>query len=57
MKSGFLLYIVLFTALTVLIWVSLDIIHSQAKIEISSEVKSLIEPITPEFDSSIVSEL
>lgn len=55
-NKGFL-YIVIATFATIMIWVVVDIIHSQAQIQIAPEVKELLEPIDPNFDTEIINAL
>lgn len=38
------------TFITVIAWVTFDIIHSSAKVEISPKLQDVIEPISPNFD-------
>lgn len=40
------------TFVTICAWVVFDILHSRAKIEIPPKTQELIEPISPEFDTS-----
>lgn len=40
------------TFLTICAWVVFDILHTRAQVEIPSKTKELIEPISPEFDTS-----
>lgn len=51
------LYIIIATITTILIWVVLDIMHSQSKVQIPPEVKQLLEPINPAFDQEAINEL
>ncbi|MDO8570028.1 MAG: hypothetical protein Q7R97_00395 [Candidatus Daviesbacteria bacterium] len=46
------LFILIFTFITVIIWVTLDIIQSRANIAPTPEVQQLLEPISPNFDTS-----
>lgn len=51
------LYIAAATFITVIIWVSLDIMHSRAEVQVPSEVQSLLEPINPNFDQEAINGL
>lgn len=50
-------YIFIATLVTVLIWVIADIMHSRSQIEIPAEVQTLIEPISPNFDTETINSL
>ncbi len=52
-----ILTIVIATFLTLVIWVTTDIIHSRSEVRIDPEVAKLLEPISPTFDSEIIDEL
>lgn len=41
----------IFTLLTVSIWVIADIIHTRAQVQIPSQLQTVIEPISPDFDT------
>ncbi len=43
---------VIFTFITVCAWVVFDIIHSRALVEIPAQQKEIIEPISPNFNTS-----
>lgn len=51
------LYIFIATFITILAWVAFDIIHSRSQVEVPAEVQQLLEPVNPNFDTSIVNEL
>lgn len=38
------------TFITILAWVTFDILHARAKIEITPKVQEIIEPINPNFN-------
>lgn len=40
------------TFLTICAWVVFDILHTRAQVEIPQKTQELIEPISPEFDTS-----
>lgn len=44
------LVVAILTFITILAWVGFDILHTQAEVEIPSELKDLTEPISPDFD-------
>lgn len=54
MESKRFLYIAIATFITVIVWVSLDILHSRSEVQVSQEVQSLLEPINPEFDQEVL---
>lgn len=45
------------TFITVCAWVIFDILHTRAQVEIPAKVQEIIEPISPEFDTSILDQL
>ncbi len=49
--------ILIATFITLVIWVSADIIHSRSQLKIDPEVEQLLEPISPTFDSQTINEL
>lgn len=42
------------TFITVCTWVISDILHTRAQVEIPTKVQEIIEPISPEFNTSIL---
>lgn len=42
------------TFITVVAWVVFDILHTRAQVEIPAKTKEIIEPINPEFDTSVL---
>lgn len=42
------------TFITICAWVIFDIIHARAQVEILPKIQEIIEPISPEFDTSIL---
>lgn len=42
------------TFLTICAWVVFDILHSRASVEIPTKVQEVIEPINPQFNTSIL---
>lgn len=46
------LVLTILTFITILSWVVFDILHTQAEVTIPSELNELIEPLSPEFDTS-----
>lgn len=57
MTSKQFLYIVIITFITVIIWVTLDIMHSRANIQPAPEIKQLLDPVDPQFDQQTLNEL
>lgn len=48
-KKEWLIAVIL-TFITVCAWVIFDIIHARSQVEISQELKGIIEPINPQLD-------
>lgn len=48
------LIILIFTFITVIIWVTLDIIQSRNALVPTPEVQQLLENINPNFDTSVL---
>lgn len=57
MTSKQLLYVVIFTFIVALLWVTSNVIHSQKEITIPPGTQELMEPINPNFDTEILNEL
>lgn len=51
------LYLAIATFITVVIWVTLDLIHSQANKQIPSDINKIMEPISPDFDKEVLNEI
>lgn len=51
------LYIIIATFITVMIWVTLDIIRDQSKVQAPPEVTELLEPLNPNFDQETLDKL
>lgn len=51
------LYLAIATFITVVIWVTLDLIHSQANTQIPSDINKIMEPISPDFDKEVLNEI
>lgn len=47
-------YILIATAVTALIWVTVDILHSRSQVQIPVDVQKLIEPLNPNFDQEAI---
>lgn len=45
------------TFITVVAWVVFDILHARTQVEIPPKTQELIEPINPEFDTSVLEEV
>lgn len=45
------LVIAILTLITVISWVIFDIIHSRAQVEIPTDIKNVLDPINPNFDT------
>ena len=43
---------VILTFVTILAWVTFDIIHTRAQVEIPQKTQEIIEPISPDFNTS-----
>lgn len=54
MTSKQLLYVVMFTFIVTLIWVGSNIFHSRSEVQIPSETKQLMEPLSPNFDKEVI---
>ena len=48
-KKEWLIAVIL-TFITVCAWVIFDIVHARSQVEISPQLKEIIEPINPQFD-------
>lgn len=48
------LIIGILTFITICAWVAFDIFHSRANVEIPPETQTVIEPITPTFDTKSI---
>lgn len=57
MTSKQLLYIVIFTFIVAMVWVSSNIVHSQSDVQIPPETQQLMEPVDPTFDQEVLNEL
>lgn len=57
MTSKQFLYVIIITFITVLIWVGTDISYSHSKIQPTSEIQQLLEPINPIFDNEVINNL
>lgn len=42
------------TFITICAWVIFDIIHARAQVEIPQNLKEIIEPISPDFNTSVL---
>lgn len=51
------LYLAIATFITVVIWVTLDLIHSQSNTQIPSDINKIMEPISPDFDKEVLNEI
>lgn len=57
MSGKQLLYIVIFTFLVTLVWVTSNIMHSQSEVQIPPETKQLMEPVNSTFDQETINTL
>jgi hypothetical protein len=57
MNGKQVLTIIIATFITLVIWVSADIIHSRSKVTIDPEVEKLLEPVKSTFDAEIIEQL
>lgn len=46
--------ILIVTFFVIMVWVVAEIIHSKPSVEVDSKIQSLIEPINPTFDQTIL---
>ena len=51
-----LLIAVILTFITISAWVIFDIIHTRQQVEISPQLKQIIEPVDPQFDLKALEE-
>ena len=51
------LYIAIATFITVIIWFTLDLIHSQTNTQIPPDVSKVMEPVSPDFDKEVLNEI
>lgn len=42
------------TFITILAWVVFDILHSRSQVEVPSKIQEVIEPINPDFNTSVL---
>lgn len=42
------------TFITILAWVVFDILHSRSQVEVPSKIQEVIEPISPDFNTSVL---
>lgn len=52
-KKGWLIATIL-TFITICAWVIFDVLHVRAQVSISPKVQEIIEPISPDFDTSSI---
>lgn len=50
------LIVAILTFITVCAWVIFDILHARAQVEIPPKTQEIIEPINPEFNTSVLDE-
>ncbi|KKS14141.1 MAG: hypothetical protein UU67_C0007G0022 [Candidatus Daviesbacteria bacterium GW2011_GWB1_41_5] len=50
-------YILFVTFITIIVWVVMDIMHSRAEVQITPEIKKMMEPINPNFDQEVLNAL
>lgn len=48
---------VIITLITVLAWVTFDIIHARSQVEIPAEIQSILEPIELNFNTQVLDNL
>jgi len=53
MKKEWLIAAIL-TFITVCAWLIFDILHTRAQVEIPPKTQEIIEPISPDFDTSVL---
>ncbi len=49
-----ILIISIATFVTICAWVVFDVIHARSKVEISQKTQEIIEPLSPNFDLSVL---
>ena len=42
------------TLITIIAWVTFDIIHTRSQVEIPTEIQSILEPIDPNFSTQVL---
>lgn len=42
------------TFVTILAWVVFDILHNRSQVEVPSKIREVIEPVSPDFNTSIL---
>ncbi|MCL5095909.1 MAG: hypothetical protein M1575_04285 [Patescibacteria group bacterium] len=57
MSSKQILFLSIFTFLTVLAWIGFDVYHAVTTSTISPIQRELIKPLDPKFDTAIISKL
>ena len=57
MKGKQFLYIVIATFITIVVWVTLDLIHTRSQVQPSPDIEKLLEPIDPQFDQETINDL
>lgn len=57
MSNKQFLYIVIATFITILIWVVMDVMRSQSRVQTPAEIQQLLQPINPAFDQEAINEL
>lgn len=48
------LFAAILTLITVVAWVIFDIIHARAQVEIPQKLQEVIEPISPDINTSVL---
>ena len=48
------LFAAILTFITACAWVVFDVLHARAKVEIPANIQEVIEPLDPEFNTSVV---
>ena len=56
-QNQYILYILIFTLVTIVVWVGLNLVRSQKTSQISPELKKLAEPLNPNLNPKILDEL
>lgn len=55
-RKGWLIATIL-TFVTICAWVLFDVLHTRSKVEIPEKTQELIEPISPDFNTSVLDQI
>lgn len=57
MKKNEWVIILTITFGVIMTWVIFDILHTRASVQVSSEVKQILDPVDPVFDNSVIEKI